>query len=290
MTLPPRFVVWEAEEFQTGVVQVCNTQYLLYNHDDVLRIYPEEEPQRIYNRIIRGRVNSEWHPRHEHTGRCRVQLSHHTIRPIYFIITDYLITPFNLHTGEQMDEQLPLVLIYGEYLYGTARPPNNYSFELMSDFMRVRYTIEDMYTHLLNTYNLPIHNRPPIWRQPAIWEEHRRRPLMRYPEIPEEFTQTILETSFHRRQSVTQHSSPVRPAERIALAIARDFQREGEVCPITQEPLKQGEISVTGCFCVFQGDALQRWATSHSTCPSCRKQLIYRTVTVGEAENIMIGN
>jgi hypothetical protein len=174
-----------------------------------------------------------------------------------------------------MDDPLPLVLIVGDYLYGTARSPFNYSFELF-DVFRWRAIIEDIFQTLLHNYNLhPLRRQPAMW--PDTWEEPQR----------------ILTPPRGRRfdaEEAPRLAQPERPVERIALAIARDFQRQGEVCPITQEPLKLGEICVTGCLCVFQGEALQGWARGHSTCPSCRKQLIYRTVTVTEPENIMIGN
>jgi hypothetical protein len=80
--------------------------------------------------------------------------------------------------------------------------------------------------------------------------------------------------------------SPRRPSERIALAIARDFQRQGDFCPITQEALKRGEICVTGCLCVFQAEPLQEWARGNTSCPSCRKPLVYRTVTLDEENSI----
>jgi hypothetical protein len=74
--------------------------------------------------------------------------------------------------------------------------------------------------------------------------------------------------------------APTKPAERIALAIARDFVAHNEPCPITQERIHDGSIAVTGCYCVFQAEALATWATTHSTCPSCRTALSYRVVTV----------
>lgn len=279
LALPRRFVVWEAEEFQTGVVQVCNTETLHYNFNEYFRIYPEAEPNRAYNRVIRGRLtNHHWNNGRPNYGRSRVQIRHDQTSPIFFVLTDFLVTPFNLHTGQQLDDELPLVLIFGEYLYGSHRPHNNYSFEL-SDAHRWRNIIEDMYIELLNAYNLP-----PMRHQPAVWEAPIRERRRRRPTPPPRQLEEILEERPPPPPTLS------RPSERIALAIARDFQRQGETCPITQEPLKVGDICVTGCLCVFQGDALQAWARGHSSCPSCRKNLIYRTVTVGSEENIMIGN
>ena len=279
MNLPRRFAVWEVNEFHTGVVQVCSTETLQYNYDEVLRIYPEREVPRMYSHIVRGRMRihqlNNGRPMY---GRRRVQLAHTNTQLIHFVVTDSLVVPFNLHTGEQLDDELPLVLIFGEYLYGAGRPLHNYSFELI-DTYRYRPMIEEIYSTFLDAFNLP-----PMRHQPVLWEDelprldqhgvrHRRNRRHEFDEIPELIPPT-----------------PEMPAERIALAIARDFQHQGEVCPITQEPLKAGQICVTGCLCVFQADALLGWARGHTSCPSCRKQLIYRTVTVGSEENIMTGH
>jgi hypothetical protein len=274
--LPHRFAVWEADEFQTGVIQICNTQTLHYNYEQVFRIYPEEESR--HRHLLRGRLrHSGWD--RQQFGRATVQLSHHQSNIIYFCLTPFTVNPFNLHTGGRVDENLPVVIIYGDYLYG-SRSPYLYSMELV-DMHQWRHSIEDMYRELLNAFNLPL-----MRHQPAVPEIHRRsrERTHRRPRTP---SPSQLRQPSQREPS---QASLERPSERIALAIARDFQRQGETCPITQEPLKAGDICVTGCLCVFQGDALQAWARGHSTCPSCRKQLIYRTVTVGSEENIMIGH
>ena len=73
---------------------------------------------------------------------------------------------------------------------------------------------------------------------------------------------------------------PPLPSERVCIALARDYIAQGETCPILQEPLSWGSIAVTACHCVFTGDSLAVWATNHTTCPSCRQNLQYRTITV----------
>lgn len=292
MNLPPRFAVWEVDEFQTGVLQICNIQRLRYDDDDILRIYPEDEPRRVgYNRPpIRGRLrDAHWYNRNGNFGHKRVQLYHSLTNIIYYCITNWTVIPVNLHTGHRIDEELPVVIIYGDYLYGQSRSPTNYTLPL-TEIHRYREVVQHMYEELMSHFGFPY-----LRHQPALWEDdlprldgmgHRRA---RQPTPPPRREPIIMQDD-----DLPPQPAPLqRPSERIALAIARDFQREGESCPITQEPLKLGEICVTGCLCVFQADALQGWARGHTSCPSCRKSLIYRTVTVGErpspSENIMIG-
>ena len=72
------------------------------------------------------------------------------------------------------------------------------------------------------------------------------------------------------------------PAERIALALARDFVQQKETCAITQDTLQHGRIAVTGCLCVFQADALETYKAHQqdATCPTCRSSLVFRVVEV----------
>lgn len=295
MNLPPRFAVWEADEFQTGVLQICNTQRLRYDDDDILRIYPEEEPRHIgrigYDHTpIQARLrDANWYNRHGIFGRKRIQLTHTRTNVIYYCITNWTVIPTHLHSGHYMDEELPVVLVYGDYLYGQARSPTNYTIPLTEAY-RFREIAQHMYEELMNQFQLPY-----LRHQPTLWEEDLPRldPIGR--RRARRPTLTRREEELPERPPLVYTAAPERPSERIALAIARDFQQQGESCPITQEPLKLGQISVTGCLCVFQSEALLGWARGHTSCPSCRKPLVYRTVTVGErvvvpSENIMIGN
>lgn len=70
------------------------------------------------------------------------------------------------------------------------------------------------------------------------------------------------------------------PVERVALALARDYVQQKEVCPITQEAIAPGEVAVTACHCVFQAPLLTQWSLAHTTCPACRTPLAFRIVTV----------
>ena len=71
---------------------------------------------------------------------------------------------------------------------------------------------------------------------------------------------------------------PPRPSERVALALARDFIQEKEICPITQDTIQYGRVAVTGCLCVFQAEALE--AATGNSCPTCRAHLTFRVVEV----------
>jgi hypothetical protein len=76
---------------------------------------------------------------------------------------------------------------------------------------------------------------------------------------------------------------PTLPAERVALALARDSIAQGEVCPITQDKLQATKIGVTGCLCVFQGEAIESY--KGTTCPSCRTPLTVRYVVLANGKN-----
>lgn len=89
------------------------------------------------------------------------------------------------------------------------------------------------------------------------------------------------------RPSTSQESGPSKPSEKVATALARDYVAHGEICPITQEPLEPTEIGVTGCLCVFQGEALKKY--EGSSCPSCRAPLVLRYINLTdkkEASNV----
>ena len=80
---------------------------------------------------------------------------------------------------------------------------------------------------------------------------------------------------------IREAAQPQVPAERLALAVARDYIAQGEMCPILQEPLRYGPVALTSCHHVFDGDSLTSWVVSgHSTCPECRTAMVYRVVTV----------
>ena len=77
---------------------------------------------------------------------------------------------------------------------------------------------------------------------------------------------------YERKKEMPQHS------DRIARALAYLSIQEGELCPITQEPITYGKISVTSCNCVFQGNPFTKW--KENTCPSCRSPLVYKVLDI----------
>lgn len=83
--------------------------------------------------------------------------------------------------------------------------------------------------------------------------------------------------------SQTPATKPKEPSERVALALARDSIAQGEICPITQDKLQPTKIGVTGCMCVFQGEAIESY--TGTTCPSCRTPLTVRYVTLSDGKS-----
>jgi len=59
----------------------------------------------------------------------------------------------------------------------------------------------------------------------------------------------------------------------VAELVARDAEARGATCPITMEPIKAADATVTSCGHVFQAAALKHWLTDHSTCPECRQNV-----------------
>lgn len=146
-------------------------------------------------------------------------------------------------------------------------------------------------------------------RQPRDYDYNRRWPngLRPYPEeytIDFDFNRPSRRRSYSyddeeneyitppppvRRQERPRQAQPVtppapesKPNERVALALARDSIAQGEICPITQDKLQPTKIGVTGCMCVFQGEAIE--AYTGTSCPSCRTPLTVRYVTLSDGK------
>jgi len=45
----------------------------------------------------------------------------------------------------------------------------------------------------------------------------------------------------------------------------------GQTCPITMEPIKKSDATITSCGHVFQKAAIAEWMKGHDTCPECRQ-------------------
>jgi hypothetical protein len=71
------------------------------------------------------------------------------------------------------------------------------------------------------------------------------------------------------------------PPKFVADLIIADAVTKGATCPITMEPLKADNVTVTPCYHVFDTDALNTWAAAQivtgeavtTVCPQCRKGL-----------------
>lgn len=78
-----------------------------------------------------------------------------------------------------------------------------------------------------------------------------------------------------------QEGSGGRPLETfVAEALLREAIRTHMTCAISMEPVENRGCVVTNCFHIFQQEALEQWAESHSNCPVCRAALVYRPVSV----------
>lgn len=74
-----------------------------------------------------------------------------------------------------------------------------------------------------------------------------------------------------RRQILDQIPIHFHLPRRAARALVEDLLDRQESCSITTEPFSQcNEIAITPCFHYFQKQALERWLSTHSTCPDCR--------------------
>lgn len=84
-----------------------------------------------------------------------------------------------------------------------------------------------------------------------------------------------------RAQPTEQEGTGGRPLETfVAEALLREAIRTNMTCAISMEPVEHRGFVVTNCFHIFQREALEQWAESHSNCPVCRASLVYRPVNV----------
>lgn len=102
----------------------------------------------------------------------------------------------------------------------------------------------------------------------------------RYPEAPiliqEDFLFSEEETPILIPNIPTAPTIPTVPSEKTALALATYAIQQKEVCPISLEPIHAGEVTVTGCLCVFQTAGFSKY--KGNTCPTCRSPLVKRIV------------
>lgn len=56
--------------------------------------------------------------------------------------------------------------------------------------------------------------------------------------------------------------------------LVKNAIEKNEACPITLQPIAQlSSLGITSCFHLFDYESLNRWATLHQKCPSCRAAL-----------------
>lgn len=158
---------------------------------------------------------------------------------IYQVIEEWRIRDLLGYLYEQFDEPH---YMDRRWPNGLLPYPNDYNLDFLWHRQRVHLDDYDDYTP------------PPQRRQPQPQEEPEPQP------------------------SVVTPKPPPMPSERVALALARDSVSQGEVCPITQYKLQGTKIGVTGCLCVFQGEALEKY--SGTKCPSCRTPLTVRYISL----------
>lgn len=90
---------------------------------------------------------------------------------------------------------------------------------------------------------------------------------------PEENLQQILHnisSTIHNQQQ-QQRPAVVTIPPRIAKLIAEDASMREEMCPITMETINPQTAKVTSCYHVFDGQAIDEWLSTKSTCPVCKQ-------------------
>jgi hypothetical protein len=60
----------------------------------------------------------------------------------------------------------------------------------------------------------------------------------------------------------------------VAEILLKDAMTKEHCCPISMEPVKPGETTVTSCFHIFQTQAIQEWCKGHCTCPVCKQSCV----------------
>jgi hypothetical protein len=297
--LPQRFLLWNYDEHrsrQVGGGDAYTTSMLMcrserpYNPNAALRIHLE--PHDIHEGTLYHTHLRIWEPDFIQT---RVYVDDQMETTIYCVTTPFTVGV--RHRDNDMDlygqqqEILPVFIIYKRpnHDFPFLNYPDNsmqtfYNFNrlMINSILQVRFPnvdhaigfLRDLEDHLTQSY-LNNQHQP---RQP------RSRPALALASQPPQVqpTETLVAPAAAPAAAPVQPPlvAPTKPAERIALAIARDFVGHNEPCPITQERLHTGSIAVTGCYCVFQAEALATWASTHTTCPSCRTALSYRVVVV----------
>jgi hypothetical protein len=60
----------------------------------------------------------------------------------------------------------------------------------------------------------------------------------------------------------------------VAEILLKDAIAKEHCCPISMEPVKPGETTITSCYHIFQTTAIQEWCKERCTCPVCKQTCV----------------
>lgn len=303
--LPEVFAVWDPYQRGPRVDLYVQERYGHQHGHNAIRIHPLTQSTEPYGRPIRPiheGVIEELHWNHNpEFFVLQVELDQNApLKTVFACSTSLLVRAY----AERNDwnngfaEPIPLLILWAPPFTFQCRPAEK-SIHI-PEFYRWESPLTQMWNTMRRRFHLPEHPQAAIYDMFEEWNrsrdrrdrrDRRERRRERYEiDSEEEFQQPGAAGGGPAPTLIPPEPVPILippapfakppPAERIALALARDFVASKEVCPITQDPLVKGRIAVTTCNCVFQADGLETWAATHSSCPSCRTDLAFRVVTV----------
>jgi hypothetical protein len=244
----------------------------------------------------------------------QVELDQHAPLKTVFACNTSLVVrvfPHENHWNNDLGDLIPIFILWAPPFTFHARPPEKSIY--IQNFARWEGPLTEMWHTMRRRFHLPEHPQAAIYELFEDWNRERERRRDRNErrrqgrrernggryetDSEEEFRQpgasgrgaaggspvpVLIPPSVEEVPVLIPPPAAPKPApaERIALALARDFVASKEICPITQDPLVKGRIAVTACNCVFQAEGLETWASSHTTCPSCRTELAFRIVSI----------
>ncbi len=316
--LPEVFAVWDPLQRGPRVDLYIQDTYGARYGQDAIRIHPFTQHHEPYGRPIRNMqegIIEEIHWNHNpQFYALQVELDQYAPLKTVFACNTSLVVrafPHENHWNNDLGDPIPLFILWAPPFTFHARPPEKSIY--IQNFARWESPLTEMWHTMRHRFHLPEHPQAAIYELFEDWtrererrrERRERRRQGRRGRVGPRY-ESDSEEEFHQPGAAGGGRVPVlipppveevpvlipppaapvapqpkpAPAERIALALARDFVASKEVCPITQDPLKAGRIAVTACNCVFQAEGLETWASSHTTCPSCRTELSFRIVSV----------
>ncbi len=320
--LPPRFAAFTLDSLAQNKVYVYECERMAYHYENIFRIYnlprpypPSEGPTCAYFYPLHYEDEARM-------ASMPIQVATGRTIDVYFSPLPYEVEvetevhnptrrpgspDFRRHRDHPsyINERLPcFILATRENLPFTFRNQSHgwsFSAILTGNHQRianVRHVARDRLENLCHYFHLSvtmdndrhtavddfIHRmemRQRTRRPPGVYYDEeelrpqtppRRRPI----EAPRPSSRAAPPHDTQPRQA------PQEPPERLALAMARDFISQREMCPILQEPLTHGDIAITSCFHVFDSASLTHWTLSQNThnCPQCRAHMTFRTVHI----------